>query len=202
MAFWAFMAPGVVGLAQDSVDQVLQRMKSASAIRIAYRETRYLELFDKPVEASGRFYGMPPDTLLKEQLKPTREIMAILNDRLYYLDVARHLSHSQRKDPDDPMSLEITAFQALANGNRDLLNELYTISFATEPGHWYMILSGKNESKSLIRITVSGPSNEPADTIEIQEKDSDRSVYHIAKDAEGESVRTAIRNLEAELTGQ
>ncbi len=189
-------------IAEDSIDSVLERMKSTSANRIAYQETRYLELFDKPVEASGMFYGMRPDSLIKEQLSPSREVMGILKDRLYYLDPASEARHSQARDPDDPMNLHIAAFQALANGNQNLLNELYTISFFTEPGHWYMILSDKSESRSLIRITVSGSTEQPADKIEIHEADGDRSVYRLAKFAEGEDIRTAVLRLEAELMGQ
>ncbi|MGH8556940.1 MAG: LolA family protein [Methylococcales bacterium] len=188
--------------AQDSVDAVLERMKSTSANRIVYQETRYLELFDKPVEASGMFYGIPPDSLIKEQLTPSREVMGILKDRLYYFDPANGVRHSQARDSEDPMNLHIAAFQSLANGNRDLLNDLYSISFFTEPGHWYMILSDKNKSRSLIRITVSGSTQHPADKIEIHEADDDRSVYRLAKDAEGEDIRTAVLRLIAELTGQ
>ncbi|MCI0667830.1 MAG: hypothetical protein L0Y43_07230, partial [Methylococcaceae bacterium] len=55
------IVPGRAAFAQDSVGAVMGRMKSDSAVRIAYRETRYLELFEKPVESSGMFYGMPPD---------------------------------------------------------------------------------------------------------------------------------------------
>lgn len=189
-------------IARDSVGAVVDRMKSTSAIRIAYREIRYLELFEKPVESSGMFYGMPPDALIKEQLTPSREVMGILDDHYYYYNPGSGLHHSQERNPDDPMTLQFAAFQALANGKQDLLNELYHISFFTEPGHWYMILSDKNESRSLVRITVSGSAGQPAETIEIHEADGDRSVYRLEKDGEGEGVRTSVLRLEAELTGR
>ncbi|MGH8550182.1 MAG: LolA family protein [Methylococcales bacterium] len=189
-------------IAEDSVGAVVERMKSTSAVRIAYRETRYLELFEKPVETSGMFYGMPPDALIKEQLSPSREVMGILQDDYYYYNPENGLHHSQARNPDDPMTLQLAALQALANGNQDLLRELYRISFVTEPGHWYMILSDRNESQSLVRITVSGSAGQPAERIEIHEADGERSVYRLEKDAEGEGVRTSVLLLEAELTGQ
>lgn len=189
-------------LAEDSVKAVVERMKSDSAVRIAYRETRYLELFEKPVEASGKFYGMPPDSLIKEQLKPSREVMGILKDHYYYFNPENGQHHSKFRDPADPLNLSISAFQALANGDQTLLNALYRISFFTEPGHWYMILSDQNASQPLVRITVSGPAGRPADKIEIHESDGDRSVYRLQKDGEGEEIRAAVRRLEAELTEQ
>jgi hypothetical protein len=188
--------------AEDSFGEVVERMKSTSAVRIAYRETRYLELFEKPVESSGMFYGMPPDALIKEQLSPAREVMGILKDEYYYYNPDNGIHHSQERNPDDPMTLHIAAFQALANGNRDLLKALYRIAFFTEPGHWYMILSDRNESQSLVRITVSGAAGQPAERIEIHEADGDRSVYRLEKDAEGEGVRSSVLRLEAELTGR
>ncbi|MCI0654549.1 MAG: hypothetical protein L0Y39_08750, partial [Methylococcaceae bacterium] len=194
--------PGHAAFAQDSVGAVMGRMKSESAVRIAYRETRYLELFEKPVESSGMFYGMPPDALIKEQWTPSREVMGILKDHFYYFNPASGLHQSRARDPDDPMNLHISAFQALANGDQDLLHELYKVSFFSEPGHWYMILSDRNGSQSQVRITVSGAAGQPAERIEIHEADGDRAVYRLAKDAEGESVRAAVLRLEAELTGQ
>lgn len=189
-------------LAEDSVAAVMARMKSTSATRIAYRETRTLELFEKPQEASGLFYGMPPDLLIKEQLTPSREIMGILKDHYYYFNPESGVHHSRARDPDDPMNLHIIAFQALANGDWELMTELYNVAFFTEPGHWYMILSDKNESRSLLRITVSGSAGQAADKMEIHEADGERSVYRLEKDSEGESIKSTIQRLEAELTGQ
>ncbi len=188
--------------AQDSVEAVMKRMKSTSAVRIAYQQTQYLELFDKPVETSGMLYGMPPDSLLKEQLVPEREIMGILKDHNFYYDPNTGTRHSRDRNPEDPVDLHIAAFQALANGNRDVLNAVYDISFVTEPGHWYMILEDKKDSQPLIRITVSGAAGESADQFEIHEADGDRSVYRLRKYEEGEDIRAAVLRLEAELTGK
>jgi hypothetical protein len=65
-----------------------------------------------------------------------------------------------------------------------------------------MILSDKTAASALVRITVSGAAEEPADRIEIHQADGDRSVYLLAKDAEGEDVRSTIRKLEGELSGR
>ncbi|MCI0668665.1 MAG: enoyl-CoA hydratase/isomerase family protein [Methylococcaceae bacterium] len=146
--------------------------------------------------------GAPPRRVSELPAPPSREVMGILKDHFYYFNPASGLHQSRARDPDDPMNLHISAFQALANGDQDLLHELYKVSFFSEPGHWYMILSDRNGSQSQVRITVSGAAGQPAERIEIHEADGDRAVYRLAKDAEGESVRAAVLRLEAELTGQ
>lgn len=204
-----FIVAGLIGIAacgaaaaQDTVEAVLERMKSVSAVRIAYEQIQYLEFFEKPVESSGMLYGMPPDSLVKEQLLPEREIMGILKDHLYYFDPKMGFRSSRARNPEDPLDLHIAAFQALANGNHGLLNAVYEVSFFTEPGHWYMILTDKTASEPLIRITVSGAAGKPADKFEMHESDGDRSVYQLRNHKAGEEIRAAVLRLEAELTGK
>lgn len=189
-------------LSEDSVTAVIERMKSPFAIRIAYQETRYLELFDAPVDCSGFLYSLPPDGLIKEQKTPSREILGMLNQHFYYFNPQTGIHHARPREVDDPVDLRISAFQALANGNPEQLLEIYAVSFYTEPGRWYMILTEKNAAESQIRITVSGAAEQAADRFEIHESDGDRSVYELKKDAEGEKVRIAFRQLERELTGE
>ena len=202
VVFQALIVAGYPVFALDTVAAVMKRMESDSAVRIAYRETRYLELFEKPVETSGYLYGMPPDILIKEQLEPSREVMGIFADRYYYFNPAGEVRRSRAKDPEDPLNLHIMAFQALANGNQTILYEVYQVSFYTEPGRWYLILTEKNQPRSRVRITVSGAEDRRADKMEIHEEDGDRSVYRLEEDSEGEDVRAAVRGLEAELTGR
>ena len=82
------------------------------------------------------------------------------------------------------------------------MDDYYRISFFSEPGHWHMILSDKNRADSLVRITVSGASGQPADKIEIHQADGDRSVYRLEKDGEGKSIQAAILQLEAKIVGR
>lgn len=188
--------------AQDSVDTVLERMKSTTATRIDYHETRYLELLEKPVEASGKFYAMPPDLLIREQLEPTSEIMGVRKNRYYYFSPDRGIHHSQEADSEDPINVQFAAFQALVNGNQRLMETLYQVSFVSDPGRWYMVLSDRMGSEALVRITVSGFPGQSADKIEIHQADGDRSVFRLRKDGEGEGVQAAILRLEAKLTDQ
>ena len=188
--------------AQESINEVMERMKSTSAVSIAYRETRYLELFEKPVEASGTLYGMPPDLLIKEQRSPSREVLGVFADRYYYFNPTGEVRRTRAKDPEDPLNLHITAFQSLANGNLSLMYDVYDVAFVSEPDRWYLILTQKNVPRSPVRITVSGPERQRADRMEIHEDNGDRSVYQLEKDGEGESVRGSIDRLVSEITGR
>lgn len=188
-------------VAQDSVGTVLERMKSTTATRLAYQETRYLELLEKPVKGSGYFYAMPPSLLIKEQTQPNYEIMAIRGNRLYYLNSDRGLHHIQDANNEDPIYIQLGAFLALVNGNRALMDALYRVSFVSEPGYWYMILMDKKNDEPLVRITVSGPTGQVADKFEIHQADGDRVVYTLKMDGEGDAVKASILELEAKLTG-
>ncbi|WP_341326817.1 hypothetical protein [Methylotuvimicrobium sp. KM2] len=55
--------------AVDTEWEVMQRMQSDTAVRIAYQETRILELIDQPWQGSGYLYSMAPDLMIKEQLQ-------------------------------------------------------------------------------------------------------------------------------------
>ena len=59
-------------VAEDSVSSLMHRMKSQTAVKISYQETRILELMEQPWQGSGYMYSMPPDLMIREQLQPQR----------------------------------------------------------------------------------------------------------------------------------
>ena len=62
--------------AQDTIESVMQRMKPETAVQIPYQETRTMGLFDEDWQGSGYLYAAIPGIMLKQQLKPDRELMA------------------------------------------------------------------------------------------------------------------------------
>jgi len=56
---------GTIVRADDSLSALMQRMKSDQAVRVAYQETRTLELMEKPWKGSGYMYSLPPDLMLR-----------------------------------------------------------------------------------------------------------------------------------------
>ena len=189
--------------AEDTLEAVMARMKPDTAVRIHYRETRYLDLLNNPWHGSGYLYALPPDLMIKEQLQPQREVMAAGSSDLYYYDPVNNIRHHKAMAPDDALSLHVSAFQALINGNKSLLGDLYQLRFTAAAGQWQVTLDSLSEADEvpLTTIVMSGRAGAPADRIDVFLADGDHSEYRLQRDAEGERVKLHIQQLYAEIKG-
>ncbi len=187
--------------AEDSLSAVMARMKPDTAVRIRYRETRYMDLLAEPWEGAGYFYARPPDLMLKEQFHPSREIMGASGSRIYYYDPANNVRHQGVIEQDDPVSLNLSAFKALVNGDKALLKALYKIEFCSKPEQWILTLKAKDPTvdESLDKIVISGLSDQPANKIEVIQLDGDRTLFSIKKDGQGKEIEAAVAQINGEL---
>ena len=188
--------------AEATLSSVMAGMKSTTATRISYQETRTLELMDEPWEGSGYMYSLPPDTMVKEQLLPKRVVMGIKGDQLFYFDQENDIHYQGELKEDDPMSLNIAIFKALVNADEVLLNKLYKIDFSHQSVGWKMILTPKKATASGFSTQVAGKSINQIDTIKIQQADGDSSDFILKKDASGERVKNIATRLYQELRGE
>ncbi len=187
--------------AEDSVDALMQRMQSDTAVRIAYRETRTIELMDQPWQGAGFMYSLPPDLMIKEQLQPERLLMAINGEQMFYFDPGNDIRHQGELNPDDPLTLSTAVFKALMNADRRLLESLYSVDFEAKPDQWQMTLSARNDTDSAFRIDISGLPEQQADRIQVQQGDGDKSDFILQKEDSGEDVAARINTLYQELLG-
>lgn len=188
--------------AEDSIDALMQTMKSNVALKMAYQEIRTLELMDKPWHGSGYMYSMPPDLMIREQLKPKRLLMAVKADKMYYFDPDNHIRHEGEMDDGSPLSLNVAVFKALMNADDELLRDMYLIDLSSQPKRWIMSLKSKQESDSGFNIVVSGLSDQQVDTIIIKQPDGDQSEFILELQGTGNEVKTTLLKLEKELTGE
>ena len=202
LVIFSGLPPGIVH-AEDTLEAVMARMKPQTAVRISYRETRYLDLLNNPWHGSGYLYALPPDLMIKEQLQPQREVMAAGSTDLYYYDPVNDVRHHKAVDPDDALSLHVNAFQALINGNTSLLGDLYRLRFTAAARQWQVTLDSLSEEGDvpLTTILMSGKAAAPADRIDVFLADGDHSEYRLRRDAEGEQVKQHILQLYAEVKG-
>lgn len=197
---WLLAASCVNGVrAEDSLAALMQRMRSEQSVRIAYLETRTLALLDEPWRGSGYMYSLPPDTMLKEQLRPERLLMAISGEEMMYFDPGNEVRHQGVLDEDNPMSLNVAVFKALMTGDRQLLEKMYRVDFVAEPERWVLKLKAKNAPDSTFAIEISGLSGQQPQRIVVDQDDGDRNEFLLQKDAEGGEVETAARRLTREL---
>ena len=190
------------GHAEDTLSALMQRMQSNTAVRIAYRETRTLELMERPWQGSGYMYSMPPDLMIKEQLKPERVLMGVKGDQMYYLDPTNDVRHQGEMDEDNPVSLNIAVFKALINADEALLHRLYRVEFTSEAQGWVMTLKSKQDSESGFNIVISGLAGQQADTVKVRQADGDLSEFTLRQDAAGDEVKNKVNQLYRELRGE
>ncbi len=198
LTFIAFIKPAS---SADTQAAVMQRMKPESALRIAYQETRYLELIQEPWQASGFLYAQPPDVLVKEQLSPVREIMGANGDKMFYYDPVNDVRHQAVMERDDPLSLNIAAFKTLIAGDSNLLVAMYRLGFYSDPEQWTLTLTEHADSDATVKIIVTGFTGQQANKITMQQPDGDRSEFILTETAQAKHLEKRIQELNQELLG-
>lgn len=197
----SFMAVNI-SRADDSLAALMQRMKSDTAVRIAYQETRTLELMEKPWQGSGYLYSLPPDIMIKEQLLPERLLMGIDGDNMFYFDPIKDVRHQGEMDGDNPLSLNIAVFKALMNADENSLRNQYRVVFSSEPHGWVITLKPKQDSESGFSIVIAGLPQQQADTIKVRQADGDISEFSLQKSATGDQIKNTVSRLYRELLGE
>jgi len=188
--------------AEDTLSSLMQRMKSDSAVRIEYQEIKELELLEQPWHGSGFMYSMPPDMMIREQIKPERILMGVKADKLYYFDTENNVRHQAEMDEENPMSLNIAMFKALMNGDEVLLHDLYQVDFSASPKRWVMHLIPKKNRDSGPKIVVSGSANTQADMIRINKADGDVTEFLLKNSTAGEEINKMVNQLYLEILGE
>ena len=187
---------------KDTLQGLMQSMQSDTAVRIAYQETRKLELLDQPWRGSGYMYSVPPDLMIKEQLQPERILMGVKGDLTYYFDPVNKVRRQSEMDMSSPLSLNLAVFKALINADEALLYRLYRVDFSAQKQGWVMTLKPKQSSESGFSIVISGPSGQQADRIEVTQPDGDFSVFSLRRDAAGKPIEAEVHRLYNELLGK
>lgn len=190
-------------LAEDSVASLLQLMKSDSAVKTAYHETRTLELFDQPWQGSGYMYSLAPDLMIREQILPQRLLMGIKGNQMFYFDPENNIRHQGEMTEDNPLSLNIAVFKAFINADETLLRRMYLIELKSTEYRWVMTLKAKQQSQTDFSIVVSGLPNQQIDTLIIQQADGDLSEFMLKNESfQSKHLTQTVTRLYHELVGK
>ncbi len=184
--------------AQETLSSVLARMKPQTVVKIHYRETRYLELLDKPWKGSGYFYVFPGG-MIKEQWYPQRQIMAVKANKLYYFDPFADVRYQGEMEGDT--GGQAIAFKGLMAGDEELLQKFFQIDFYNRNKSWVLTLVPKQPrlAEQLSRVVISGAINQSANKIEIFLTDGDRHVMQLEATERGDQLNHKVEQLLTEL---
>lgn len=186
---------------KESLSSIMARMSPESAIRIRYQETRHLQLMDKPWQGSGYFYVNPEGVMIREQVKPERELMAVQQAQMFYFNPTQNRHYQSRIDASKPMGFQVTSFQALVNGDLIRLQSLYQITLQATEDHWSITLVPKQDlgDESLAKVVVSGQNGQAVQTIKLYQQDGDDSETLLNEDIEDSGWQKHIDRLLSEI---
>jgi len=169
-------------VASDTIESVIARMKTQTATKIAYTETRDMGLFSDTWQATGVLYAQPPNIMLKQQQQPTVEIMAIEAEQLYYHKPATDTFHQMQFDENNAMMSSIIIFKGLMTGDSHYLRQFYALSIKNSPQDWSLLMEEKNPDieREGLKITIQGLPEQAAHSIRITLPDGDEESYALS----------------------
>jgi len=172
-------------------------MRPGSAVSINYQEIRYLSLMSGKWTGSGCFYALLPDVMIKEQIFPEHEVMAIRGTELYYFNQKSGEKHQGDLTEQGGPVAHTTAFKGLMSGDQAYLNSLYDIDFRTKPGGWIIKLTAKNSTgiENTFKVNMRGLPGQVANKLELIMADGDRTEFMLSPAKYGTVVELKIREL-------
>ncbi|NOT10551.1 MAG: outer membrane lipoprotein carrier protein LolA [Methylococcaceae bacterium] len=185
-----------VAVCEDNLQSVMARMKPDQAVIIDYQEHRYMRMMSAPWTGSGHFYALLPDTMLKEQLHPEKELMAIRGHNLYYFNPANNQKHQTELSDQDSPAAHIAAFKGLMNGDLTSLKTLYDVGFSAKSSGWLITLTPQNtDSETAIKIIMQGRPEQAANKLELLMTDGDRTEFLLGRVHSGADIKLKATQL-------
>ena len=135
---------GSVASAHDAAGlrALMESFAAIDASRVAYRETKSIDILDSTVEQSGFLSFAAPATVIREIREPVVETYAIVGDTLH---VTRE-GQEERIDLDSTPLVRafIESFRATLSGDVDLLEAHYHVDFSGDGPQWRLELRPRN----------------------------------------------------------
>ncbi len=190
--------------AAETLDSVIARLAHQDSVQIRYWEVRHLALMSEPWKGTGYFYAKPPGHLVKLQLQPSREVMAISDDYMWYFSAENNIRLHASIDDMEATGREVATFQALLNGDLSRLRSVFALHFDSDDRRWTIDLQAlpNNSSKLLPEIAVSGPVGGRIERILLTKPDGDFDEIRLGESQRGETVANTIDALLLEVRGE
>ncbi len=204
LVFAAAVLVGFDALADETLERVMARLRSHDSVQIRYWEIRHLALMTEAWKGTGFLYAKSPGHLVKLQLQPSRELMAVSDGHLWYFNTENDIRHHIAVDSGNAASLEISSFAALVNGDLSGLEANYALVFESDDRLWTIRLTAREDNTvaGLSEIEVSGPVDGPIEHITIKKPDDDYNEFCLGEAERGEIVANTIESLLAEVRGE
>lgn len=194
----------ILSWAEDTaLTEVLARVQQSGPAKYHYQETRRMELLDAPVQAQGYMLTDAEGTLVKLQLQPSRVIMAIAGQSMFYWDPAQHQRHSAPLASAGPAAQQIAVFRVVLQGRIEELQAAYDFAAENHGKQWTLRLTPKPDQggSDSLSIEITGDAEYQQRNIVIRQADGDSTEYLISIAADEQASEYTISRLLREVTG-
>ena len=183
---------------------LLDRIRHTGSAEFRYEEIRKLELASSPWQGQGYMLSGADGSLVKQQLQPTRVIMAIAAGRMYYWDPEQEQRHAAPLGQANQAAEQITVFRTLLQGHAEELMASYDFVPEQHGKRWTLRLTPKSglSNEDAPTIEISGDEDERKRQVLIRQPDGESTEYRMVKISEGSQLDTAIQRLLLEAIGE
>ncbi|HTV77088.1 MAG TPA: LolA-related protein [Steroidobacteraceae bacterium] len=164
LAAGAAGALAVVASAADPPDigVLLQHLARAAPATTPFVEVHFSPLLSRPLIVSGELTYSGPDALGRTVDKPYSEHTEIKGDQVSVVrGNGKPRTFSLQRAPE--LKTLLSSFTALLGGNREQLEQDFTLSVSGDDAHWGLGLTPRDKriSERVTRITVTGEGGSP-----------------------------------------
>lgn len=186
----------VQAVAEDTLDNVLERIRVQETRHFSYRETRALQLLAEPWQASGDLYTSPQQMVIARQT-PTPVFTLISVDRMQHIDAGQDINRSLKLG--QPFAVPgMEPFMLLLYGTtgHTELEQDYVISFDSSGQRWSLQLAPRQHVKDgIIRMQLSGGSDHGPDRLVLEQADGDQTEWQLSFLSQGETAGRELQQL-------
>jgi hypothetical protein len=158
----AAAALGEPGSSAPDVDTLLQHLARPAPATTPFVEVHFSPLLSRPLIVSGELEYDGPDALARTVDKPYSEHTQIQGDSVSVTrGSGKPRTFSLQRAPE--LKTLLSSFSALLGGNRQQLEQSFTLALSGDEAHWSLALTPRDSrvSQRVSRILVSGAAASP-----------------------------------------
>jgi hypothetical protein len=153
---------GAANSAAPDVDVLLQHLARPAPATTPFVEVHFSPLLSRPLIVSGELQYGGPDSLARTIDKPYSEHTQIQGDQVSVVrGNGKPRTFSLQRAPE--LKTLLSSFSALLGGNRQQLEQGFTLALSGDEAHWALELTPRDHhlSERVTRITVTGAAASP-----------------------------------------